>query len=170
MYRQPYAAISLVATIPERTAPIGYPAITILTQKFFVFSGAYSAVMVDVQASILPIPMPLKNRKKINWGNDFAKAVKKTPTPIQQAQSTIIGFLPTISAFDASNIAPKAIPNNPILKAIPKLPALIDHSFPMALEVYDITITSIPSHMFIRKQITIVTYCRAPIWLFSLNM
>ena len=82
-------------------------------------------------------------------------AVIKEPTPIHRAHNRIIGLRPMTSAFDASNIAPKAMPNNPALKTIPKLDGFIFHADAMELAVYEITITFMPSHIFIKKQIKI---------------
>ena len=85
-------------------------------------------------------------------------AVKRTLKPIINALINISFLRPNLSANGAKNIAPIAIPINPALNTTPSVLGPRLKSWAMAGAQYDTTRTSIPSKMFIKKQIAIDKY------------
>jgi hypothetical protein len=126
--------------------------------------GAFSAVKVAVLANIPPMPMPLITRKKVSISTEFDHDVANTLNPINKLQIKIIDFLPILSALGAKNIAPIDIPNSPALNTIPNDCGLIDQSLEIFGEAYETTITSMPSSIFIKKQMRIVDNWRFEIF------
>ena len=100
-------------------------------------------------------------------GQDILVEEKFGQREMIKLQIKIMDFLPILSALGAKNIAPIDIPNNPALNTIPKDCGLIDQSFEILGAVYEITITSMPSSIFIKKQMRIVVSCSFEILLFS---
>ena len=101
------------------------------TQKSLVFTGEYSEASVAVLANILPMPMPLIKRMNKRCSTDWAKMVLHTHTPMILAESKIMALRPIMSAFEAKNIAPIAIPNSPALNTKPNFEGSTAHSLAM---------------------------------------
>ena len=73
--------------------------------------------------------MALKNLNIMRWYKFWENPVKITPIEIIIILIKIIFFLPILSAYDANNKAPIAIPRIPELKTIPSASDAISQWF-----------------------------------------